>query len=248
MKKALYDTFDYPGYWQGREYEDQAEKIALKRFLMKIPPEKRKSLVDIGGGYGRLAEIYAPLFKKCLLIDPSKRLLKQAQIKLQNDPQVEFKEGRIEDLPAKDGQFDVALLVRVVHHLPYPKKAFLEAYRVLKEGGFLILEFANKIHFLACLRAWNKNDFVFRGSLAPINQAIKTEQVVFLNHHPQLIKRILEKIGFRVLEGLSVSNFRHGLCKKLIPQPLLLKLETLTQKPLFGLCFGPSLFLLCEKH
>ncbi len=248
MKNAFYDTFDYPRYWRGREYEDQAEKIALRRFLEKIPQVKGGNLIDIGGGYGRLTEVYASFFEKCLLVDPSKRLLKQGQVKLKNYPQVVLKEGSVEALPAKPGEFDVAIMIRVVHHLPYPEKAFLEAHRVLKRGGFFILEFANKIHFLACLRAWKDNRLDFYQNLVPENQAVKSKQVVFLNHHPKFIISSLEKAGFNVNEGLSVSNLRHALYKKLIPQPILLKLETCLQKPLFNIRFGPSIFLLCEKQ
>ena len=63
-----YDSYDYPRYWQGREYENLAEKMVLRKLLKRVPKGK---IIDIGGGYGRLAKIYAPLFKRSFLIDPS---------------------------------------------------------------------------------------------------------------------------------------------------------------------------------
>ncbi len=208
MASVPYDTYDYPKYWRGREYEDRAEKQAILSLLGKIPPERKNSLVDIGGGFGRLAPLYAPLFAECLLIDPSSRLLREAQKKVQKYPHLGLKRGKLEHLPVGSGAFDVALLVRVVHHLKNPQKAFLEVYRVLKPGGFLILEFANKAHFRACLRAWLEGDFGFSQNPTPANQASKGAKIPFLNHHPRRIEADLEKTGFEVLDCLSVSNFR----------------------------------------
>jgi cyclopropane fatty-acyl-phospholipid synthase-like methyltransferase len=55
-------------FWEGqdREYEDLAERIALRRLL---PPTGRR-LIDIGGGFGRLAEFYAG-YEQVVLLDYS---------------------------------------------------------------------------------------------------------------------------------------------------------------------------------
>ena len=250
MKKALYDTFDYPKYWQGREYEDQAERMALQKFFAQIPTSSRGSLIDIGGGFGRLANLYLPLFKRCLLVDPSKGLLRQAKKHLSRWTKVSFEEGSVEHIPAGPEKFDVALLVRVVHHLPDPSGAFLEAHRVLKPEGFFILEFANKIHFRACLRAWNKTNFEFTRSFKPADQSTQGNEetkVPFLNHHPEVIKQKLATAGFKLIDCLSVSNFRFPILKKLLPLSFLLALESLSQKFLRFCHFGPSIFILCQK-
>ncbi|NJO83820.1 MAG: hypothetical protein HC828_14170 [Blastochloris sp.] len=52
---------DYEGsnyrteFWEGRgrEYEDQVERIALRRLL---PPEGGRRLLEIGAGFGRLTK------------------------------------------------------------------------------------------------------------------------------------------------------------------------------------------------
>lgn len=249
MTKAPYDFFDYPSYWKGREYEDRVEKIALKKLLAKIPD--KSSIVDIGGGFGRLAEVYTPVFKRCLLIDPSEKLLDEAKKRLKKFKNIEFKKGRAEDIPASQGDFRVALMVRVVHHLSEPEKAFREAQRVLKPQGYLIVEFANKIHFSARLRAWLRGDFGFSGNLEPVDQrsakSIKAGIIPFLNHHPQAVKNSLEKFGFRIVTQLSVSNFRHPVLKKIIPLRMLLFLESNLQPLASKLYFGPSIFVLAKK-
>lgn len=244
-----YDSYNYHQYWQGREYENQAEKIALKKLLVKIP--NKGSLIDIGGGFGRLSNVYLPTFKHCLLVDPSEKLLKIAQKNFKEFKNIEFQKGMGERLPADEASFDVALMVRVVHHLYEPREALREASRVLKPGGFLILELANKIHFRARLRAWLKADFVFSSDLKPIDQrsllSIKEDKIPMLNHHPKMIEKSLSQAGFEIVDQLSVSNLRSPFLKKILPMRLLLSLESVCQKPLAVCNFGPSLFLLCQK-
>lgn len=244
-----YDSYNYPQFWQNRQYEDQAEKIALKKFFSKI--SKKDSLIDIGGGFGRLAEVYTPEFKTCLLVDPSEKLLNLAKKNLKKFKNIEFKKGTGENLPVEGEKFDVALMVRVIHHLRKPEKTFKEAWRVLEPQGFLILEFANKIHFLACLRAWLKGDYSFSRNLEPVDQrsseSIASGTILFFNHHPKFIFQKLERSGFKVISVLSVSNFRHPIFKKIIPLKVLLILESICHKP-FAIChFGPSIFILCQK-
>lgn len=248
---ALYDTFDYPKYWLGRAYEDRAEKMAIRRFLAQIPKEHQHSLIDIGGGFGRLAEVYAPIFSKCLLVDPSGRLLAQAQKRLKDFPHIQIQKGSVEALPCQENEFDVALLVRLIHHLKDPYLAFLEAHRVLKPGGFLILEFANKIHFRACLRAWLKKDFDYSKSFIPVSQSTQEtseeKEVLFLNHHPKFIQKELKRAGFKVISCLSVSNLRYPWLKRILPLRALLFFEAICQRLLVFCHFGPSIFLLCQK-
>lgn len=240
-----YDSYNYPQFWHGRKYEDQAEKIAIKKFLSRI--SKKDNLIDIGGGFGRLTEVYASEFGRCVLVDPSDKLLGIARKNLKKFKNIDFKKGRGEDLLAEDNTFDVALMIRLVHHLPEPEKAFREALRVLKPQGYLICEFANKIHFQACLRAWLRLDSSFTRSLKPVGLSTKPGSIPFLNHHPQAIEKALEKSGFKIIEILSVSNFRHFIFKKFLPLHFLLFLESICHKPLATCYFGPSIFILAQK-
>lgn len=246
---VFYDEFDYPLYWKGRNYEDKAEKTALEKFLALI--SLRDSLIDIGAGFGRHTKIYAPLFNKCLLVDPAKNLLAQAKKSLAGFSNLTFRVGKAEKLPVESESFQIALMVRVIHHLEKPEEAFKEIFRVLEPGGFLILEFANKIHFLARLRNIIKRNFSFASALSAQEQrspeSIREGKISFLNHHPQKIEKELRKAGFVVIGRLSASNLRSPLFKRIIPLSFLLFLENLLQKPLAKFYFGPSIFILAKK-
>lgn len=243
-----YDCFDYPSYWIGRKYEHGCEKIALQSFLKKIG--NVHDLVDIGGGFGRLAEVYTHCAERCEVLEPSDKLRKIGQEKNLSQ-NLFFKRGSLPKLPFKDETFDIALLIRVIHHLDDPSLSFLEINRILKKGGFFILEMANKTHFLACLKALLKLDFGFARDWAAIErrsrESILAQKITFINHHPQKIISDLVDSNFKVREVLSVSNFRYGLVKKMIPLLCLLSLEKKLQRPLAKFFFAPSIFILAEK-
>lgn len=240
---ANYDdpSFNYKQYWQKRRYEHLAEELVLKKFFKLIP--QRNSLIDIGGGFGRLTPVYAPLFKKTLLIDPSERLLKEARKLTEKYFRFKTTKGIVCKLPCKNASFDVALMIRAIHHLSSPETAFKEVRRILKPNGCFIFEFANKLHFKACLKALLKLNLRFFTDLKP---AEKSEKIVFLNFHPREIKRLLAKNGFKIIKSASVSNFRSAFLKKIFPLKILLFLENWAQKTL-PYTFGPSIFLLARK-
>ena len=52
---------------------------------------------------------------------------------------IELRAGSLESLPLEDRSVDAALLTLVLHHLPSPATALVEAARVLKPGGRLLI-------------------------------------------------------------------------------------------------------------
>ncbi|RJR23742.1 class I SAM-dependent methyltransferase [Candidatus Microgenomates bacterium] len=247
---APYDSYDYLSYWQKRNFEDCCEREALKYFFSKVEP--KGSIVDIGGGFGRLADFYSGFFKECLVVDPSKKLLEIGEERCQKIKNVSFKEGTLPKLPVKDGSFDVAIMIRVSHHLEDPFSSFKEIQRVLKKDGYFIVEIANKIHFLARLKACLKGDFSYCQNLSSVEKRswdnIKSGSIPFLNHHPLKIIDDLKKAGFLVEETLSVSNLRHSFLKLILPGAFLINIEKKLQKLLAPYFFGPSFFILARKR
>lgn len=244
---AFYDSYDYKSYWTTRQFEDKSEKIALLSFLKKI--NKKDSIIDIGGGFGRLSSVYCSLFKKCVLVDPSADLLELAKEE-NHFSNLFFLKANLPDLSIKE-KFDVALMIRVSHHLLNPLPSFKEVYELLNTDGYFILEIANKIHLLARLKAYLKGDFNFVNDYSSMErrsmESIKKGKITFVNHHPKKIINELKEIGFCLENVLSVSNFRNSILKKIIPQKILLLFEEKLQSPLGKIYFGPSIFILLRK-
>lgn len=248
---SYYDDshYDYKKYWETRRYENQAEKIALKKLLADIP--KKGKIIDIGGGFGRLVPNYALLFKSCLLIEPSEKLLKEAEKVCQKYKNVTLQKSFVEKLPVGDESFDVALMVRVAHHLSDLQTMIKEVKRILKPGGFFILEFANKTHVKKRLEAIFHFNWHFFTDHTPESLKTKRFSNPFFNYHPNQIKTLLLSNEFKIIKCLSVSNFRHSWLKKIFPLPLLLFFESCIQiinSKLSILNYhGPSIFVLAQK-
>jgi SAM-dependent methyltransferase len=239
--------FDYHLFWENRQYEDKIERIALAKLLSLIKNKKAKSLIDIGAGFGRLTPIYAPLFKSCLLIEPSEKLLAEAKRINRNYDNLTFKESYVEKLPVGDESFEVVLMVRVAHHLENLETMIKEVQRILKPHGFFIMEYANKKHLKNFLEAFFKHDWQDFADHGP--EKIKTRPVSFpfFNYHPNQIRTLLLSRDFAILKRLSVSNFRSPVIKKVLPVKLLLFLEKIISPIASYYRWGPSIFVLAQK-
>jgi ubiquinone/menaquinone biosynthesis C-methylase UbiE len=248
---AAYDTYDYPSYWEGRDYEHGSEEIAIKGFLNRIA--KIKTALEIGAGYGRLVPSYRFRTKKIILSDPSSVLLKTARENIGNK-NVKYIHSRLRNLPKKlrANSVDLVLLVRVLHHINDQDEAFKIIEKILEPHGYFILEFANKCHFKAQIFHFLRGNFTFPLEIFPkdlrTKKAKKKGDILFLNFHPDDIKKKLEDAGFSIVEARSVSNFRSSFLKNILPISLLLSIENLLQKPLSHFDFGPSLFILAQKR
>jgi len=248
---AHYDTYDYPTYWIGREYEHEAEVVALKAFLEKIP--KIDTILEIGAGFGRLTPSYLFRARKIILSDPSSKLLAIARDTFQERKKVKFIQSSAENLAKKipGKSIDVIILVRVLHHLKSPDNFYDVCSRLLKKNGYLILEFANKKHLKATLKEFFRGNFTFPLDIFPKHigglRGKRKNAIPFLNFHPEIVKHELEERGFEIKEGRSVSNIRSAFFKKLLASETLIAIEKVLQGPLYLISFGPSIFLLAQK-
>jgi len=232
---------DYEGssyrtdFWegQGREYEHLAERIALRKLL---PPAGAR-LVEIGAGFGRLVDLYDG-YQQVILLDYSKSMLRQAQDRLGRGEKYIYVAADLYAMPFVDSLFDTTVTVRVLHHVQNIPAAFQEIQRVLKGGGFYVLEYANKRHLKAVLRY-----LLGRQSWSPF--APEPYEFVELNYdfHPAWMQARLSEAGFTIGRELAVSSFRLPFLKRLIPPRPLAALDGLLQGATALLKLAPSVFV-----
>jgi SAM-dependent methyltransferase len=252
--KHPYDTYDYPSYWNERNYEHDSEVIAVTRFFNRIG--HKETLLDVGGGFGRLLPYYQPFVSHLTLSDPSEALLKEAKERFSKHPVMKshplsYVHSSLDALPKNTThRFDVVTMVRVLHHISSIHEAFQTLSQLVKPHGFLILEFANKMHGKATIGNLLHGNFTFPLDIFPTDRKSeenKNAPLPFLNFHPEVIFYELEEHGFQIVQKLSVSNVRSEFIKRNFPLPLLLSFEKLFQTPLAAISFGPSIFVLCQK-
>ncbi len=238
-------THNYLKYWDGRSYEHAAEEIAINRLLKG---KHFQHAIDIGGGYGRLCIVLKDYSDIVTLAEPSQQQLDIAEEYLINYPQIERRLLQADDLKFKDGTIDLAVMVRVMHHLPDPAPEFTEIARVLKKDGTFLLEFANYAH------ARNRLKHILKAKRFPTDpvdirsQANRSKnEIPFVNHNPKTIVKHLAHAGLKIEKVLSVSNLRSPGLKKVVPKAIMLSAEKLLQPALAKTYFGPSIFLLIRK-
>lgn len=248
LKKADYYNdpgHNYQAYWQGRDYENAAEELAIKRLLAG---KRFKKAVDIGGGYGRLCLLLSQFADKVILAEPSTQQLQLAKKFLAGHSRIEALQMQADDLKFANQTFDLVTLIRVIHHIPDPSAEFSEIARVLNDDGWFILEFANYAH------GRNRIKFFLNGKVLPIEPVdIRSagnrhkDDIPFVNHNPKTIIKQLAHEGLVVEKRLSVSNLRSPAIKKILKVNAMLGFEKLLQPLLAASYFGPSVFFLVRK-
>jgi ubiquinone/menaquinone biosynthesis C-methylase UbiE len=217
-----YEGSDYQkSFWDqgGRAYEDRAEAIALRRLL----PKKGRLLLELGAGAGRNTPRYLG-FDRIILLDYSRTQLEQAQQRLGPSNKYTFVAADIYRLPFVDGLFDAATMIRTLHHMADAPKALAQVRNVLRSDGVFILEFANKLNLKSILRYLTGRQTWNPFSLEPV-------EFVKLNYdfHPRAIRSWLKGMGFTIERTLTLSHFRVGFLKRVLPTDILVFLDSLVQ-------------------
>lgn len=235
---------DYEGsnyrtdFWEGRgrEYEDLAERIALRRLV----PKRGERLIDIGGGFGRLVDLYAS-YDEVVLMDPSRSLLVEAQQRIQR-PGMTYVAANIYSMPFPPAAFDTVVMVRVLHHLSDVPRAFQAVHHKLRPGGSFVLEFANKRNVKAIGRY-----LLRRQAENPFDLKPWEFQPLHYDFHPAYVTQQLQQSGLALQRTLPVSHFRVPFLKRLIPPRHLATLDGWLQPLTAPLPLSPSVFALSTK-
>jgi len=231
-----YEGSDYQtSFWDkgGREYEDRTESIALQRLL----PTSGRLLLELGAGAGRNTPRYRG-FERIVLLDYSRTQLEQAQQRLGASDKYIYVAADVYRLPFVVGLFDAATMIRVLHHMADAPKALGQVKNVLGSGGIFILEFANKLNLKAILR------FLFgRQSWNPFT--LEPVEFVKLNFdfHPKAVRQWLTELGFAIEKTLTLSHFRMGVLKRIIPTGILVFLDSILQWTGAWIQVTPSVFM-----
>jgi len=163
------------------EYEDwfienkntfQSELLALKQAV----PEGKKG-IEIGIGSGIFAEQLGIQYG----IDPSDNMLAYARKR-----NLEVEKGFAEDLPYPDISFDFAAFITSLCFIANPAKAILEAHRILKPDGNIIIAIIDKESSLGQMLEKGRNESKFY------------KDATFYSVHE--IIELIEKNGFELTE------------------------------------------------
>ncbi len=103
------------------------------------------TLLDIGTGTGRIAELFAPRADRVVALDKNPEMLRLARARLQHlaADRLDIVQGDFAALPLGDASVDTVLFHQVLHYAQEPYVALAEAARVARAGASLaIVDFA----------------------------------------------------------------------------------------------------------
>ena len=244
---ATYEDLGYRDvFWASRSYEDACDRIALRALLCDAgfgtaESGRGRRLIEAGAGFGRLADEYHA-FDEVVLLDASALHVESARERLAGDPRYRVVEGNVLALPYADGHFDAAVMIRVLHHFADPEPIVAELARVVRPGGALVLEFANKRNLKSIARRMLRLQ-----SWSPFEPGSIEYKPYHFDHSPVSIKRALRKNGLRVERLRAVSLFRVPALARRAPG-LLARVEAPLQEPLGSITPAPSVFVLARRR
>jgi demethylmenaquinone methyltransferase/2-methoxy-6-polyprenyl-1,4-benzoquinol methylase len=117
-------------------YYDQVISFSrLEKMVRVLDLPHAGTLLDAGGGTGRVASALRPHLGSIVVADVSWGMLTQARNK-----DLVATLAETENLPFADNVFDRVLMVDALHHVVSQSRTAAELFRVLRPGGRLVIE------------------------------------------------------------------------------------------------------------
>lgn len=191
------NTLKDPGLWR----QANQNRPWYKKALALLPDLSEASVIELGSGNGELANLLQPKVKSLTCVDNSAiyaaKLIKKGFTAIQAD----FNQT----LPFKASQFDCIINLEVIEHLVKVEDFLLEASRILKPDGLLIISTPN-------IAWWGYRLFVLLG------QPPKKEgyHLRFFTHHS--LTRLLTQSGFHIVKTNSFTTL--PLINRSLPKPI----------------------------
>jgi ArsR family transcriptional regulator len=123
----------------GKDYVPGRSWKGLAEALLKV--SSHGVVADLGAGEGTLAQMLARQAERVIAVDLSPKMVEFGrELALKHElPNLEYRLGDIEEPPLDDASVDLAFLSQALHHAGSPQNALLQAFRIVKPGGRLVV-------------------------------------------------------------------------------------------------------------
>ncbi|WP_328914708.1 MULTISPECIES: class I SAM-dependent methyltransferase [unclassified Streptomyces] len=139
--ERVYDDVQLAGVYQAGNEMPEVSLRAWVDLIGSFSPRPAPAVVEIGAGTGMFCAAMARWRRASLVVgvDPSEAMLAQARQFNGREAGVHYVGGTADAVPTGGDLFDLALLSRVIHHLPNRLACARELVRVLRPGGVAVI-------------------------------------------------------------------------------------------------------------
>jgi len=124
------------------DFSDTRGKWWQPPFELKEELKDGMSVLDLGCGNGRFAELFRGRNIEYLGVDNSEEFIKICQERFAGESNIKFEVGDALDFSKLNKKFDLVLMIAVLHHLPSRElrlKVLQNIFNILNDGGKLIM-------------------------------------------------------------------------------------------------------------
>jgi ubiquinone/menaquinone biosynthesis C-methylase UbiE len=163
-------------------------------------------LIELGCGAGFFTKVLAENTSHLMATDLSDEMLAVARTQLKDCQNVVVEKANCEKTDFPDGKFDSVFMANLVHVIENPSIVLQESYRIIKDGGLLIIVdytgYGMKLFEMMKMgiryfRKWGKPPGYSRGKLSPDE-----------------LRSLVEGVGFKVEEVQLIGDKVKGLYLK----------------------------------
>jgi ubiquinone/menaquinone biosynthesis C-methylase UbiE len=184
-------------------YAGRRADPSWKAAIQEIVDVRGKDVLDVGCGGGIYCRAFAEMgAKRVTGIDFSKEMIRTAQEKSKDYPQIAFFVGDALDTRLPGSQYDVILERALIHHVTDLEACFREAYRLLKPQGVFIVQSRTLKNILQ-----PPNEHHIRGYFFEVYPKLVDKEA---GRRPdsQTVKETLLKVGFRTVDEKELCETR----------------------------------------
>ena len=122
--------------------------------LIESTVRKKGMLLDVGAAAGCIMQGFAKEGWRCVGLEPNALMVEEGKRRFGSD----IRQGALEEFETEE-RFELVTMIQVAGHFVDPKKAFANAYRLLKPGAHLLIETWDRNSKLASLFGKNWHEY-----------------------------------------------------------------------------------------
>ena len=155
-----------------------------------------QELIELGCGAGLYTKVLAGKASRVIATDLSDEMLAVARTQLRGWQNVTVEKADCERTDFPDGRFDSVFMANLIHVIENPSIALMESYRILKDGGLLLIVdytgygmkwFEMMKMGIRFLRKWGKPSAYSKAKLSPDELCSLVESAGFKVEEVQLM-------------------------------------------------------------